>query len=65
MRPTNMELIELTLIERLHVVSSFSIDHLDWLELILNRMIDPQEGRCVQEPIEAAIALRKVIMSLN
>jgi hypothetical protein len=60
-----MELIELTLIERLHVVSSFSIDHLDWLELILNRMIDPQEGRCVQEPIEAAIALRKVIMSLN
>lgn len=65
MRPTNMELIELTLIERLHVVSSFSIDDLDWLELILNRMIDPQEGRCVQETIEAAIALRKVIMSLN
>ena len=60
-----MGLIELTLIERLHVVFSFSIDHLDWLKLILTRLIDPQKGRLVQEPIEAAIALREVIMSLN
>ncbi len=60
-----MGLIELTLIERLYVVFSFSIDHLDWLKLILTRLIDPQEGRRVQEPIEAAIALREVIMSLN
>ena len=60
-----MELIELTLIENLHVLSSFSVDHLDWLEFILNPMIDSQEVRCVQEPIEGAIALREVIMSLH
>ncbi len=51
--------------EKFDVVSSFSIDHLDWLDVILNRVIDSQLGICVQEPIEAAIALREVIISLN
>ena len=51
--------------ERFDVVSPFSKDHLDWLELVLNHMDDCQMGRGAREPIEAAIALREVIISLN
>ena len=51
--------------ERFDVVSPFSKDHLDWLELVLNHMDDCQMARGAREPIDAAIALREVIISLN
>jgi hypothetical protein len=51
--------------ERFDVVAPFSKDHLDWLDFVLNLVVDRNLPRGAKEPIEAAIALREVIISLN
>lgn len=50
---------------RLDEAASFSSDHLDWLESLLTRTQDLELSEVVQTPINAAIQLRKLIISLN
>jgi len=51
--------------DKLEIARSFSRDHLDWLEPVLTRTQELRSSQGLQAPINSAILLREIIISMN